>query len=738
MNHSQAPMMPMARSLASQGRLNDSMLVHMNPREVAGLQSLARQNGTSLTINPQTGLPEAFGLRNILPMVAGAALTPVLGPGGAALAVGGLGALATGSLGQGLMMGLGAYGGAGLAGSAANLAAPAADVTAASGADFAAQQAASNAAAQQAAVQQAASLPDAMGAPIDMSGNVLGIDESAVQTVTGANLTQPASIQTSGLNNFFTPDRSATYENIGAGFKQAFSSPSALMDFAGNNKMNLAMSAAPTLMPEETNLPQGRRFTPRTYDLDIENVSGSTPIDPAGRESRRIGYTFTPTNVEGLPSSEEKKIKYAEGGATGASPAIGNTAIYDTAPSQRASASDIAFYNSQAGQPAPAAPATSGLTAIAPTAAGFAPSEPAPVRFSEADAAQYDVSKAFGIGKLQDLLNRGATRDQIVDIGRRAPVVGTKVQQLFPEFQPNAQMMGQFATYDPGENFGMAKYQQMAAMGATPYQIQQTAQKASTIGTRANELINQQYSPFAQAGGRVSPEQMVMSDIASVQGLAGLPTSARILPRETQFRYDLSAAAPLAPVTSGAVTSGGEAKGLKDLDKIRSETEEGELEARSPKFFRKEGYREAFNKKDYKEFKPDNSVDMSQYEWNPTLGGYVEKRPVEHAKTGGAIRNNKVQAPTLENGGFVLTKKAVDGLGSGSNKKGQKVASRGLGAIPIKGPGTGTSDSIKTSIEGKRPALVSNGEAYVPKKQVAKHGGAKKFYALMKKAERRA
>jgi hypothetical protein len=94
--------------------------------------------------------------------------------------------------------------------------------------------------------------------------------------------------------------------------------------------------------------------------------------------------------------------------------------------------------------------------------------------------------------------------------------------------------------------------------------------------------------------------------------------------------------------------------------------------------------------------------------------------------------------PMLENGGFVLTKKAVDGLGKGSNKKGQKVASRGLGAIPIKGPGTGTSDSIKTSIDGKRPARISNGEAYIPKKQVAKHGGAKKFYALMKKAEKRA
>jgi hypothetical protein len=35
------------------------MLVHMTPDEVAGLQALAQQMGGSLTINPQTGLPEA-------------------------------------------------------------------------------------------------------------------------------------------------------------------------------------------------------------------------------------------------------------------------------------------------------------------------------------------------------------------------------------------------------------------------------------------------------------------------------------------------------------------------------------------------------------------------------------------------------------------------------------------------------------------------------------------------------
>jgi hypothetical protein len=45
---------------------------------------------------------------------------------------------------------------------------------------------------------------------------------------------------------------------------------------------------------------------------------------------------------------------------------------------------------------------------------------------------------------------------------------------------------------------------------------------------------------------------------------------------------------------------------------------------------------------------------------------------------------------------------------------------------------------LKPASTSKRPALVSNGEAYVPKKQVAKKGGAKAFYALMKQAEKAA
>ena len=122
---SQAPFapqsgMPTATAQAMQGfgRGNDSMLVHMSPREVGGLQALARANGGQLTRNPQTGLPEAGFLENILPALAGTLLTVVSGgtlsPLMSGAIVGGATGLATGDINKGLMAGLGAFGGAGI------------------------------------------------------------------------------------------------------------------------------------------------------------------------------------------------------------------------------------------------------------------------------------------------------------------------------------------------------------------------------------------------------------------------------------------------------------------------------------------------------------------------------------------------------------------------------------------------------------------------------------------------
>jgi hypothetical protein len=108
----------MAKELQSYGRGDDSMLVHMTPGEVNSLQGLAMAHGGSLTINPETGLPEAGFLKKLLPTLLGIGLNfiPGVGPLAAAGLVAAGSVAKTGSLSKGLMAGLQAYGGASLAG----------------------------------------------------------------------------------------------------------------------------------------------------------------------------------------------------------------------------------------------------------------------------------------------------------------------------------------------------------------------------------------------------------------------------------------------------------------------------------------------------------------------------------------------------------------------------------------------------------------------------------------------
>lgn len=109
---------PMAQHVQSQGRGEDTMLVHMTPEEVNSLQGLAMAHGGSLTINPETGLPEAGFLKKLLPTLLGIGLNfiPGVGPLMAAGLVAAGSVAKTGSLKKGLMAGLQAYGGASLAG----------------------------------------------------------------------------------------------------------------------------------------------------------------------------------------------------------------------------------------------------------------------------------------------------------------------------------------------------------------------------------------------------------------------------------------------------------------------------------------------------------------------------------------------------------------------------------------------------------------------------------------------
>jgi hypothetical protein len=160
-----------ARAVQSRGRNNDTMLVHMTPNEVNSLQGLAMANGGTLTINPDTGLPEADFLEAILPMVAGFALGPagfgLMSSLQAGLTVGALTGIATGDLGKGLMAGLGAYGGSNLGSAFATTGA----------------EAQSLAALPEGGMSVAESIPSSMGGTGTSTGSILG--DVAGKTATG-------------------------------------------------------------------------------------------------------------------------------------------------------------------------------------------------------------------------------------------------------------------------------------------------------------------------------------------------------------------------------------------------------------------------------------------------------------------------------------------------------------------------------------------------------------------------
>ena len=107
-----APNSGIASLMAMRGREGDNTLVHVNPMELKALNMMAPGG---LTQNPATGLPEAFKLKDLLPVI-GAIAMPFAAPAllGGAAAAGGIGATLAGN--TALMAGLGGAAGTALAG----------------------------------------------------------------------------------------------------------------------------------------------------------------------------------------------------------------------------------------------------------------------------------------------------------------------------------------------------------------------------------------------------------------------------------------------------------------------------------------------------------------------------------------------------------------------------------------------------------------------------------------------
>ena len=312
-----------AKHVQSQGRGEDTVLVHMTPNEVGGLQALAKAKGGTLTRNPQTGLYEAGFLSSMLPMIAGAALTVMsdgaLAPWAAGLMVGAGDYAMTGSLQQGLMAGLGAWSGGSLgeglaSAGASDLAGQAGTEAAKTGFEGGAQQATLG------SVEEA--LPAAAATPAPTSA-ANAADMLNKGTITPDQYSKWAGDFSQGYAN--APAASMA-KNFGTGI-------SSLSDIGTAVKAN-PMAAAGAAMP----LLSGALFKQNTVN-PVTSVSavnqplarlspdykGTQPIPPPNPyQAKYPNYVQTPYNpATGLPAPQSPGTQYssavtaAEGGLMG-------------------------------------------------------------------------------------------------------------------------------------------------------------------------------------------------------------------------------------------------------------------------------------------------------------------------------------------------------------------------------------------------------------------------------------
>ena len=304
-----------AKHLAARGRGNDSMLVHMSPKEVSALQGVALAHGGSLSVNPDTGLPEASFLESVLPTVLGAGLMMIpglnIGALGAAGIVGGAQYARTGDIGKGLMAGLGAYGGAGIgeglasagAAEAAKSAVPATPLPGLGGGAVPTPPAALPASVADASkfVTAPPGLPGLGGGPVPTPPAAL-----------------PASVADTSQFIKTLPSTVSPAAQMSAGLGNVTSSADAFGSFVGANKYPL-MAAATSIASKEGAFdapkpPKEEEYIrPYKYSSGYTGGAGDYPSDYTG-ERRYFNHTFTPMPIQRLASGGLAGMHLEKGG----------------------------------------------------------------------------------------------------------------------------------------------------------------------------------------------------------------------------------------------------------------------------------------------------------------------------------------------------------------------------------------------------------------------------------------
>jgi hypothetical protein len=296
----------LAKQMEAKGRKGDSMLVHMTPEEVAGLQKLAESAGGTLSVNPETGLVEANFLKRLLPTLAGIGVGMFAGPMAGAAAgalVGGMTAPKE-QRNMGVLMGaLGGYGGAGIGAGLGAAGSTAAQATAMS-AEAAKQAGIAGAqqTAQQAAMAEGAKLAGAEAA--QTSAQQLATEKLA-QEAAAEKLRQEAGAQAINqaaekAGTEFAAKGVATQAGEGI---QALAGQPGRDAFLGQVGMKTAgMAAAPLMTPGERPPEEAPDDEMYVYDFDY----GRTGAD------RMAGGTSSERTYFNPEFSNRRKVRAAD------------------------------------------------------------------------------------------------------------------------------------------------------------------------------------------------------------------------------------------------------------------------------------------------------------------------------------------------------------------------------------------------------------------------------------------
>lgn len=704
---------PLAQQLQSQGRGEDSMLVHMTPNEVNSLRGLAQQFGGDLTVNPNTGLPEAGWLGKLLPTILGAAgmLIPGAAPWMIAAGVGAGQTALTGSLQKGLTAGLGAFGGATLAG-AAGLGGGAA------GADVGLSGATQGATTANAGFGQLIS-----GAPTQAIGAA------------------PAAAAKTGLGGAFQKFGQTAAQGLPGGFLSKAAPMAAGLGVLGS----LSDATAP-------NLP---KYDPEKDPNKQWNYA--QPKRPAPRQIYPTGGEFGPSAELSFFRDSNPFPGYAEGGSTEAQTlTLGSSVPHYTNQAWERSAVPIDERKSMAEYAGDA-------NAYSLMSKGIVGANGQASQFSGALAAKY--AKPGQVEQVGDnYLKLGDDQRWYTTTAPPPPAAATTTTPPPSGGTGTNTSTTTGGTGGGGTGTNTATTLTSANTATTPpaildlgTTIKPTITDSSFLkldnpvtttgpvvpqitATEAPKIFN---APTTQSFGGAASRGLGAAAAASLPGLVsqystspGPITASRNYADPASARIRAAAAANNKAQTSTTPPTFGEIdfgipKPTVDTPPIGD-------------------YSSYYNGMPNSIMTPYGQINLSQLSGlnlnDPAFTSareYLDKFIQGGGGAGSATRggiNTNVQKNAaggtlhMQDGGFVMPARETAEFGNGSTDAGWEYL-RKLGGIPIRGDGDGVSDSIRARIGGTQEARVATGETYFPPKAVKRVGGAAKLNALMRKAE---